>query len=315
MSLTSHSKNDHTLEQSEKGFGFSGVNWSDYIKFRPIYPASFFENLFDYHSQKRNASWTTAHDVGAGCGIVSASLAPQFNNVIVSDPNDGYATLARKLLIEESRLSESKFRFLQESAENSSLGTATVDLITVCECIHWMRPDVAIQEFARQLRPGGTLMISLYTRPHIVSNERAQEAWKAIETFYAIQERHPQLDHALRIVNMGTEAWGFPEAEWESVERVYLNAKGSLDAFKINDLRVKSQVKEGEKTIWEEDVQGWIDEQDIDWFKGYVGTWSKPEVAEEDVKPLWDELERSLGGKKATISTPVALTFATRKYT
>ena len=312
MSTTAESK-ESTIQAPPAEYGFSGVNWSDYIKFRPIYPTSFFEKIFTYHTQKTKASWSAAHDIGAGCGIVSASLAPHFNNIIVSDPNEGYATLARKILVEDSRHPESKFKFLQESAENSSLGPATVDLIAACECIHWTRPDIAIQGFARQLRAGGTLVISLYTRPRIVNNERAQRAWKAIFEFYAGQVKSPLFDHALRILNSGTEAWGFPEEDWESVKRLYVNAEGSVDAFKINHLVIESKVKEGEEIIWEEDVQEWMDEQDIGWFRGYAATWSKPDVAEEEVNPLWDEMEQALDGKKARISTPLALAFATKR--
>lgn len=313
MSTTSEPKEATTLPSSEQQFGFSGVDWSDYIKFRPIYPASFFEGIFAYHAQKTNATWATAHDVGAGCGIVSASLAPHFNNVVVSDPNEGYTTLARKLLVDQSGFPSSKLKFLRESAENSSLEPASVDLIAACECIHWTRPDVAIKGFARELRPGGTLMISLYTRPCIVNNERAQRAWKAVFEFYAEQVTSPLLDHALRILNSGTEAWGFPEEDWESVKRLHLNAEGSLDAFRLNGLVAESQVKEGEEICWEENVEDWMDEQDIDWFRGYAATWSKPDVEEDNVKPLWDELERALDGKKARTATPVALAFATRR--
>jgi SAM-dependent methyltransferase len=316
MSTPAESKENTTLASPSSDspeYGFSGVNWSDYIKFRPIYPASFFEKIFAYHTEKQNATWSTAHDIGAGCGIVSASLAPHFNNVIVSDPNEGYSTLARKILVEESQFPESKFRFLQESAENSSLESGSVDLIAACECIHWMRPEIAIKGFARELRAGGTLAISLYTRPRIVDNERAQRAWKAIFEFYAGQVKSPLFDHALRILNSGTESWGFPEEDWESVKRVYINAQGSVDAFKINDLVVESKVREGEKTLWEEDIEDWMDEQDIVWFRGYAATWSKPDVAEEEVRPLWDEMEQALNGKKARIATPVALAFATKR--
>lgn len=313
MSTASEPKEIPKLASPQSQYGFSGVNWSNYIKFRPIYPTSFFQNIFAYHAQKKTAVWSTAHDVGAGCGVVSASLAPHFNNVVVSDPNEGYATLARKILVEESRLPESKLRFLRESAEDSSVDSASVDLITACECIHWTRPEVAIKGFARQLRPGGTLVISLYTRPCIVDNERAQRAWMAVFKFYAGRVKNPLLDHALRILNSGTEAWEFPEEDWESVERLYLNAGGSVDAFRLNDLAVESKVKEGEKTIWKENVQEWMDEQDMNWFRGYAATWSKPDVADDEVQPLWDEMEQALDGKKARIATPVALAFATRR--
>ena len=44
---------------------------------------------------------------------------------------------------------DSRFRFLQEGAERSSVEPATVDLVAVCECIHWANTDAAIKEFGR----------------------------------------------------------------------------------------------------------------------------------------------------------------------
>ncbi|KAL9627347.1 MAG: hypothetical protein Q9164_007632, partial [Protoblastenia rupestris] len=158
MSTMLVSNTETTAPAKELGFSVKqGVNWSNYLAYRPIYPASFFDRIYGYHSQKSQAAWSVAHDVGAGCGIVSSTLASRFNSAIVSDPNDGYVTLARKTLVEESFIPESKFRFLQEGAEKSSVESGTVDLVAACECIHWTDTDVAIKEFGRELKAGGTL--------------------------------------------------------------------------------------------------------------------------------------------------------------
>ncbi|CAG7938158.1 unnamed protein product [Penicillium nalgiovense] len=304
-----------TLPTREYGFNPSqGVNWSDYLTFRPIYPPSFFEKAFTYHSQKPHAAWSVAQDIGAGCGIVSSSLAPRFNEVIVSDPNDGYTALARRVLVEESRLPESRFRFLQESAERSSVQSGSVDFIMACECIHWTRPNVAIGEFARELRAGGTLVITHYNYPRIVGNERAQRAWEDVCSFYAGEVHDPMLDHALRILNSGTEALGFPVEDWEGVKRLYVNAQGTIEAFKINDRIGESQVRDGEEIIWEEDDADWMDEQDCDWFRGYASTWTTPSVSESEINPLWDEMERAFEGKKVKTATPLAMVFATKRH-
>ncbi|KAJ5942728.1 hypothetical protein N7516_002896 [Penicillium verrucosum] len=293
MSTSTMSLNETT---STREYGFNpnqGVNWADYLTFRPIYPASFFEKVFAYHSQKPHSTWSLAQDIGAGCGIVSSSLAPRFHNVIVSDPNEGYTALARRVLVEESQLPESKFRFLRESAERSSVESGSVDLIMACECIHWTRPEIAIAEFARELCVGGTLVITHYNYPRIVGNESAQKAWAAICTFYAGEVHDPLLDHALRILNSGTEALGFPVEDWEGVKRF--------------------QVRDGEETVWEEDDADWMDEQDCDWFKGYASTWTTPSVSESDINPLWDDMERAFEGKKVKTATPVAMVFATKR--
>ncbi|OQE11703.1 hypothetical protein PENVUL_c002G07809 [Penicillium vulpinum] len=277
-------------------------------------PASTREYGFNANQGKPHSAWSLAQDIGAGCGIVSSSLAPRFNKVIVSDPNDGYTALARRLLVEESHLSESRFRFLKESAEKSSVESDSVDLIMACECIHWTRPAIAIGEFVRELCPGGTLVVTHYNYPRIVGNERAQRAWGAVCAFYAGEVDDPMLDHALRILNSGTEALGFPVKDWKSVKRLYVNARGSIEAFRINDRVGESQVHDREEIVWEEEDPDWMDEQDCDWFKGYASTWTTPRVSESEINPLWDEMERAFEGKKVKTATPLAIVFATKRH-
>ena len=207
---------------NELGFSIAqGVNWSNYLKYRPIYPSSFFERIFTYHAQKPSAIWSLAHDISAGCGIVSATLASRFNAVAVSDPNDGYVALARKILMEESCISESKFRFLQEGAEESSVETGTADLVAACECIHWTDVDAAIKEFGRELKAGGTLAVTYYTKPKFVDNDRAQKAWQALWDAFSERCIDDWIDRAFRVGNSGLDNLGFPTEEWrESSGRI-----------------------------------------------------------------------------------------------
>ena len=312
MSIAPFPNTKTTPQVKEIGFSINqGVNWSKYLAFRPQYPESFFRRIYDYHSHKPKSAWSVAHDVGAGCGIVSSSLAPRFDRVIVSDPNDGYVTLARKILVEELSIPDSRFRFLQEGAENSSIDAGTVDLITVCECIHWTDTDAAIKEFGRELKVGGTLAITYYTIPVIAGNDRARSAWRAIWDAFSERARSDLLDHAFRIVNAGLNSLEFPEGEWEAVKRVLINAHGSVDTFLINDRVAESRVKAKEEKVWVEDDVDWMDEQGIDWFKGYLTTWVPP-IPESEIGHLWDELEVALKGKKVKIETPVAMIFATK---
>ncbi|KAL7620202.1 hypothetical protein AAE478_009195 [Parahypoxylon ruwenzoriense] len=302
-----------TAPVKEPGFSVSqGVNWTDYLTFRPIYPASFFKRIYDYHTQKPGATLSVAHDIGAGCGIVSSTLATRFDTVIVSDPNDGYAALARNLLVEQASLSESKFRFLQEPAEKSSVESETVDMITACECIHWTNSNAAIRELGRELKPGGTLAITYYTRPLIEASERAKKAWKALWDAFMERTQGELFDNAFPMSNTGFEHLEFPEKEWESVKRVYINAEGSVDAFTMDDRIGESKVKEVEERVWVEDDKDWHHRHGIEWFKGYLATWV-PRIPESDIQEVWDELELALEGKHVKTKTPVVMIFATKK--
>ncbi|KAI1462856.1 S-adenosyl-L-methionine-dependent methyltransferase [Annulohypoxylon moriforme] len=309
MSTTIQTKN----AVEELGFSMrQGVDWSNYVLYRPIYQQSFFTRIFDYHSQKPGVSWSVAHDIGAGHGIASSTIASRFDRVIVSDPNDGYNQIARKLLVEQCGFSDSKFVFFQEGAEKSSVESGSVDLITACECMQWTDTKAAVEEFARQLRPGGTLVMTYYTRPLLVGNERAQDIWKAIFEAYSKHATGDLLDRAFRILNNGFDAIALPETQWETVKRVYINASQGIASFKIDDRAGEDRVGKNEERIWVNGDPDWSDDQDIDWIKKYFATWV-PVLPESEIQGLWDELERILDGSKVHIETPIAMVFATKK--
>ncbi|KAI1095788.1 S-adenosyl-L-methionine-dependent methyltransferase [Rostrohypoxylon terebratum] len=301
-----------SADVSVSEIGFSRVNWSTYLAYRPIYQTAFFERIFNYHAQKQGTTWSVGHDVGAGCGIVSSTLAARFDNVIVSDPNDGYVTLAKELLVEEASLPESKFTFLQEPAEKSSVATGTVDLIAACECIQWTNPGAAIKEFGRQLKTGGTLAITYYVRPLVEGGERAQAVWKGVWATHSELARGDVYERAFRTVNTALENLEFPEEQWETVKRVYINTRGNVSDFAMNNMTAERKVKESEEKIWVEDDEEWFDTKDVKWFKGYLSTWV-PSIPETEMQGVWDELESALGDTKVRIRTPVVMIFATKK--
>ncbi|KAI8959013.1 S-adenosyl-L-methionine-dependent methyltransferase [Daldinia sp. FL1419] len=297
-----------------KEFGFSAYkseDWSNYLANRPTYTPSFFQRIYDYHSQKAGASWSVAHETGAGCGVVSSVLAGSFDNVVVSDPNDGYVALARELLVERAPFPESKFQFFQETSEESSVASKTVDLVAACECIHWTTPHLAIKEFWRELKASGTLAITYYTHPYIEGNERASKAWTAAFDVYSTKLQDGVYARVPYIVNNALDGLEFPEEYWESVKRIYINTTGDTKCFMLKDVVTESRVKESEEKIWTED-EDWCDTWGFDQFKGYYSTWL-PAVPESEVQDIWDELERALEGKQVKIKTPLVVILATKR--
>lgn len=301
-----------TKTKSEYGFSVSeGADWSEYLSFRPIYPQSLFNHIFKYHSQKSQVAYNTAHDVGAGCGIVSSTLASRFQKVIVSDPNDGYTTLARKLLVKDSGIPETRLTFLQEGAEKSSVASRTVDLIAACEMMQWTDTAVAVREFGRELAIGGTLALTYYTRPRIAGHAGAQKIWKAIWDEYSKRAQGELYDRALEIVNSGFQCIGF-DGQWDNVKRIYINCEGSAEHFKIDSRLGARNVREDEETVWLEGDEDWSDMQGVDWLKGYLATWV-PKIPESEIQHLWDDLESTLKGEETRIETPIVIVLATRK--
>lgn len=311
-------------------FGFSksqGVDWSEYIKYRPLYPGSFFDRIFAYHAHKPDTNWSTAHDVGAGCGIVSSHLAARFNHVIVSDPNEGYTELAQKLLVQDTSTTDqsvskverdSKYTFFQQSAETPPpKTTASIDLITACEMLHFTDSAAALQSFATQLRPGGTLAISFYGPPRVVSDDaRIRAAWASVwsEWMALLPRENETMDRVFRVVNTAYTSIALPEETWRDVERVYVNSSGNLTQWAMAGDKwiTQSRVAEGEKIVWVECDEAWRGVKSVDWLKGHIGTYV-PRVAEDALREQWDELEDAMGGKEVTIMYPVVIILATRR--
>ncbi|KAI1744312.1 S-adenosyl-L-methionine-dependent methyltransferase [Xylaria scruposa] len=182
---------------------------------------------YSYHSKKQQAQWSVAHDVGAGCGI------------------------AEKLLVEQGSLPKSRFKFYKESGEESAVDLYSVNMIAVCESIHWMDTDRAIQQFAKELVSGGTLIMTYYSRALIEDNEPAQVAWKAAWDLLAEKGQGDLFTSAYKVANSGMDTVELPQGQWGNVERVYINAPKGSDAFKLDNRTSPSKVGPHEKQTWE----------------------------------------------------------------
>ncbi|GAW23603.1 hypothetical protein ANO14919_131770 [Xylariales sp. No.14919] len=306
---------ENASEARELGFSLRhGVNWTEYTLYRPTYAESFFRRIYEYHTQKPEACWSTAHDVGAGHGRISLPLSKSFERVIVSDPNGGYTEVARRVLEEECGEAEvdSKFVFLQETAESSSLDAETVDLITAGSCMHWTDTVQAVDEFARQLKPGGTLVMALNMQPLIIGNERAQSIWEKIFLALSKKATGPLFEHAAQIINNAYDSIAIPSKHWEGIKRVYINASRGIESFRFGDHTREDRVGSHEERIWVDSDSSWFHEQGVAWMKKYVDTWALP-LPESEIQGLWDELEDAANGAKFRMKIPMVMVLATKR--
>jgi SAM-dependent methyltransferase len=126
---------------------FSALS-SDYARFRPRYPAA----LFDWLAEV-SPSTALAWDVAAGSGQASVELAARFTRVFATDGS------AEQLAHAEAR---PNLTYRHERAERSSLGDASVDLVTVAQALHWFDHPAFFAEAARVMKPGGVLAVWCY---------------------------------------------------------------------------------------------------------------------------------------------------------
>ncbi|MBZ0125808.1 MAG: SAM-dependent methyltransferase [Rhodocyclales bacterium] len=121
----------------------------DYARFRPNYPGELFAWLAGI-SPSRGAAW----DCGTGSGQAAVGLAAHFEHVIATDPS-------RKQL--EHAEAHPRVEYRVASAEVSLLDTASIDLVTVAQAIHWFDLEKFYAEARRVLKPGGVIAAWTYT--------------------------------------------------------------------------------------------------------------------------------------------------------
>ena len=112
-----------------------------YQEARPTYPPALFDWLAA-QTPDRERAW----DCGCGNGQASAALADVFERVIATDPS------ANQLSGAEAR---PNIEYRVEPAEQSTLESASVSLITVAQALHWFDDDRFYREARRVLKPGG----------------------------------------------------------------------------------------------------------------------------------------------------------------
>ncbi|MBK9732572.1 MAG: class I SAM-dependent methyltransferase [Chitinophagaceae bacterium] len=129
------------------------ANSDQYALFRPGYPKEIFDFLIPILSH-RNRAW----DVATGNGQLANMLAGYFEEVMATD-------ISRNQLKHASQRSNIIYKV--ERAEKSSFKSASFDLITVAQAIHWFQFDKFYDEVKRTLKPDGIIAIIGYPLCHI----------------------------------------------------------------------------------------------------------------------------------------------------
>jgi SAM-dependent methyltransferase len=147
----------------------------DYARHRPGYPPELLDLL------RRNCGLTektVVADVGSGTGILARQFLDNGNRVIGVEPNDEMRHAGERLLAGHGRFESTK-----GTAEATTLPPGSVDLITAGQAFHWFDPGPARREFARLLRPGGTVVLVWNARQK--HGEPFQEAYERLLQYHA----------------------------------------------------------------------------------------------------------------------------------
>jgi ubiquinone/menaquinone biosynthesis C-methylase UbiE len=120
----------------------------EYSKFRPHYPDEMIDYLISF---VRNKSMVL--DIATGNGQIAHKLSVVFEKVYGID-------ISKNQL--DNAIQASNLVYQLESAEKTSFGDQTFDLITVAQAIHWFDFDLFYKEIYRILKPDGIFAVLGY---------------------------------------------------------------------------------------------------------------------------------------------------------
>jgi SAM-dependent methyltransferase len=123
----------------------------NYIKYRPSYPSKIIKFLVDEKILSKNS---IIADVGSGTGILSELFLKNGNKVFGVEPNTEMRRAAEKLLMKYQN-----FVSIHSSAENTSLLSNSIDIITVGQAFHWFNVERTKAEFKDILKPDGYVVL------------------------------------------------------------------------------------------------------------------------------------------------------------
>ncbi len=134
-----------------------GRHSEDYAKYRPGFPASFYEHL----DAITRISGSRSLDLATGPGTMALELAARGSSVVGIDISAEQVATAKR--VSKDRNLEDEVHFRVASAEHTGLEASSFDLVTAGQCWHWFDRDAVMVETQRVLRPGGVLAIAHYS--------------------------------------------------------------------------------------------------------------------------------------------------------
>lgn len=162
----------------------------DYARHRPHYPPAVLDIL------REECGLLPAHviaDVGSGTGLLTVLLLRNGNRVYAVEPNDAMRRAAERDLRDFP-----SFVSIVGRAEDTTLPSASVDLVTAGQAFQWFDHARARAEFARILRPGGWVVL--------VWNRRRADDDTLQRGLAELRDRFPADDAAARRRRHDTEA-------------------------------------------------------------------------------------------------------------
>jgi ubiquinone/menaquinone biosynthesis C-methylase UbiE len=171
----------------------------DYHRSRPGYPAALFDWI-DGETGLPRAAWVA--DVGCGTGVSTRPWASRGHWAVGLDPNAA-------MLAQAARAGGALY--LRADAAAAGLRSASIDLVTVAQALHWLDFAAVLPEFRRILRPGGCLAAFWNLR---AGGGLMDEYDAVIRTFSTEYAKVPRAKGAVEALRRAPEVLELREAEF-----------------------------------------------------------------------------------------------------
>jgi SAM-dependent methyltransferase len=161
----------------------------NYIKYRPSYPPEVVALLASKCGLTPDA---LVADIGAGTGLLAELFLKNGNRVFGVEPNREMRAAGERLLADYSN-----YTSVDGTAEATTLGDLSMDIITAGQAFHWFDRTKSRAEFARILRPGG--WVALVWNERRVDSTPFLEAYEQLLRTYSSEYEtlnHRQIDQA-----------------------------------------------------------------------------------------------------------------------
>jgi SAM-dependent methyltransferase len=202
---------------------------AQYAEFRPRYPGALFDLL-----ARLAPSRTRAWDCACGSGQATLDLAERFESVIATDASAQQIAAAK---------AHPRVTYAVARAEESGLESASVDVISVAQSLHWFERPAFYEEARRVLKPQGVLAVWTYGIPRLndANLDRIMQNfyWEIVGPFWPPERRY--VEDGYRSIDFPfeeivgpslsmRETWTLPQflgylRSWSSVGR-YVDARG-----------------------------------------------------------------------------------------
>ena len=252
-----------------KEFGLAwnseGYEAEQYIRARPIYPPILVDLILSYHRHfSTSPHFTGVADIGCGPGQLAINFSHHFHHTYGVDPSPRSLVLAeslQKFTKDQGAVyglptpSPKPIEYKQGTASGTSLPDQCVDLIVAGSCAHWWGLDdletrnKTWLEFARILRPGGTVAI-IGHRAVIGPARGASEADERIKNAFGVERILKDPEVIAQLEKAGVDPLAFISQGEESSDP--LSAKKAIVLNRIGGSRRYGLITlPSDDTVWE----------------------------------------------------------------